>query len=82
MKSFLYYVQGPDGLEFLSKTVEVQKVSEVRADRRGPVARLLVRGESIQEAKVDPSIPLTLHRVPADDKTATPVSHPVKESKP
>lgn len=82
MKRLLYYVQGPDGLEHLAKTVEVSKVSEVTADRRGEIVRLLVRGESVQEARVPTRVPLTLYRVPANDKLATPVAHPVKESQP
>ena len=77
-KSYLFAVQRESGHEVVSATLEVAKVTEVTARRNDETAKVeLVKGKEVVAVSDDTATAdevLTLHRWPADDKLAEPVS--------
>jgi len=77
-KSYLFAVQRESGHEVVSATLEVAKVSDVTARRNDETAKVeLVKGRTVvatSDATATADEVLTLHRWPADDKLAEPVS--------
>jgi hypothetical protein len=76
-KSYLFYVQDEAGREIAHWRGEVERVTEVTADLAGGEVRLQ-RNDVTLATGTDPGGQLALYRVPADDKLAEPVRHPVK----
>lgn len=78
MTQYLFAVQDENGREVVSWKGDVDKVSEVEAseDPNGVVV-ISHGGEVVAEATRDGDGSLTLHRWPADDKLAKPVSRAV-----
>ena len=85
-RAYLFAVQDENGREVLSATIDgLERVSEVSAYERHNEAddsyTVVIDWNGVEVDFADSSLTseLTLHRWPADDKLARPVSHKVAE---
>lgn len=77
MTEYLFAIQDSGGREACSVRLTVEKVSDVTGHLE--VGRVSIRhnGEVVCSERVASDDAFSLIRVPADDKTAKPVIHPV-----
>ena len=80
MAAYLYAVQDRNGREYLSATVDgVERFSDVTALRQHDSLTIVFDGDVEVAGPVsDPGGDLFFHRWPAENKLATPVTHPVR----
>lgn len=77
---YLFAVQDTNGREVCSwkdEDGDVAKVGDVEASRKGNTVTITNAGTKAVSGTYEGDSELTLHRWNADDKLATPVSHPV-----
>jgi hypothetical protein len=78
MTSYLYAVQDSEGREVVSAHVDVEKVTDVHAERENDEVRLMFEDVVVETGttRADPGS-LVLLRWPSDDKLSDPVRHTV-----